>query len=46
MPLVSNAAPQMGTVKLTLFRPAGPPFVEVPALVPIGAVGPALFDGP
>jgi hypothetical protein len=45
--LVSDAAPQMGKVKLTFFRPGGPPSVEVAALVPTGAVSscPADLNG-
>jgi hypothetical protein len=32
----SDAAPEMGEVTLTLFRPGGPPKIKVPALVPTG----------
>ena len=34
--LVSDAAPRMGAVELTLFRPGGPSKMQVPALVPTG----------
>jgi hypothetical protein len=45
--LVSDAAPRIGRVKLSLFRPGGPPSVQVLALVPTGAVSscPADLNG-
>lgn len=36
--VVTDAAPQMGHVRISLFRPGGIPFMDVPALVPTGLV--------